>query len=371
LDVPRWDEIEISLFGPSYGECILVHLGDGSWISVDSCFFAGTKRPRALQYLELLGIDPSRAIKLVIATHWDDDHVGGIAELVKAAESAEFVFPAALFSIEFIALLEATKRDLPALDDGLTELRKIIELVQAQQRRLVLAKSNSQLAEHAFRGVGASIFALSPSDQTVIDGHMNVGRLLEAVIKGRGRVSEPRQNHRSIVLWVKVGNAVALLGSDLEERENDATGWKAIVNSNIKRAKAQVFKVAHHGSENGDPDEIWKHLIMPEACAAVTPWNRGTTLPCRQDLQRLLARTPNLFITAVPQKRRKERPKQIQTLINLTARQLALVDQINGHVRLRARVTESPVEWRVDLFHGAKQVDAKLTKAFFVRRPKS
>jgi len=33
----KQDEIEVSVFGPGYGESILVHLGAGKWVIVDSC----------------------------------------------------------------------------------------------------------------------------------------------------------------------------------------------------------------------------------------------------------------------------------------------------------------------------------------------
>src|SRR6516164_161156 len=35
LGPPRPDQVEISVFGPSYGECIVAHLGHGNWIVVD------------------------------------------------------------------------------------------------------------------------------------------------------------------------------------------------------------------------------------------------------------------------------------------------------------------------------------------------
>ena len=39
---PSAREIEVSLFGPGYGECVLVHLGEGQWMIVDSCVEQGS-----------------------------------------------------------------------------------------------------------------------------------------------------------------------------------------------------------------------------------------------------------------------------------------------------------------------------------------
>ena len=52
---PRDDEFELTLLGPGYGESIVMHIGEGAWVLVDSCGRADA--PAALDYLETLGID--------------------------------------------------------------------------------------------------------------------------------------------------------------------------------------------------------------------------------------------------------------------------------------------------------------------------
>jgi hypothetical protein len=54
---PEIDELEVSLFGPGFGESIVLHLGDGKWIIVDSCLRPGYELPAPLTYLIQLGID--------------------------------------------------------------------------------------------------------------------------------------------------------------------------------------------------------------------------------------------------------------------------------------------------------------------------
>ena len=34
---PGKNEFEITLFGPGYGESVVLHVGSGAWIVVDSC----------------------------------------------------------------------------------------------------------------------------------------------------------------------------------------------------------------------------------------------------------------------------------------------------------------------------------------------
>ena len=73
VNPPAADELEISFFGPSYGESVVLHVGDGQWLIVDSCLSPSTGEPQALEYLKAIRADFSR-IRAVVATHWDNDH---------------------------------------------------------------------------------------------------------------------------------------------------------------------------------------------------------------------------------------------------------------------------------------------------------
>ena len=86
---PQCDQIEVSLFGPGYGECVLLHIGDGNWVIVDSCFDKH-REPAALAYLRGLDSDPAESVRLIVATHWHDDHIRGMGELVEVCKNAVF-----------------------------------------------------------------------------------------------------------------------------------------------------------------------------------------------------------------------------------------------------------------------------------------
>ena len=45
---PERSEIEVSLFGPGYGESIVLHLGENLWLIVDSCLDPLTRDPAPL-----------------------------------------------------------------------------------------------------------------------------------------------------------------------------------------------------------------------------------------------------------------------------------------------------------------------------------
>src|SRR5437868_1391293 len=102
---PPVDEIEVSVFGPGLGECILIHIGGGRWIIVDSCVDRNKKRAVSLAYLDEIGVDPVN-VDLILITHWHDDHVAKIEDIVAACSNAEFWCSSALRSVEFLQLLE-------------------------------------------------------------------------------------------------------------------------------------------------------------------------------------------------------------------------------------------------------------------------
>ena len=100
---PKDSEFELSLFGPGYGECIVLHIGGGKWVIVDS-FCGSNSTPRAIRYLEEVGVNPKESVCLIVATHWHDDHIRGMADLVKTCRKANFCCSSALLKKEFLAL---------------------------------------------------------------------------------------------------------------------------------------------------------------------------------------------------------------------------------------------------------------------------
>ena len=79
---PLHEEVEITIFGPGYGECIVVHVGSGRWIVIDSCKHGTKTPPVALKYFDRIGVNPAVQVELVLVTHWHDDHIRGLNELL-------------------------------------------------------------------------------------------------------------------------------------------------------------------------------------------------------------------------------------------------------------------------------------------------
>lgn len=284
-DAPAADAIEVSLFGPGVGECVVVHLGAGDWLVVDSCVEA-SGRAVALEYLAALGVEPT-SIRLVIATHWHDDHTRGLAEVVEAATGAGFVCSGALRRDEFLSLIAAAPsvRRTTKLGSGVDEMTAILDRLRQTGRHPTWATSNQLL----LRTVMAELTSLSPSSATLtrsLIGFAAMAPKLKAALRTVPNVSP---NETSVVLHLQCEQAVVLLGADLEVTNSKDAGWHAIVASTARpQSRASTYKVAHHGSKTADLDEIWRVLVDTQPASLVSPFTRSR-LPTNEDVERLKA----------------------------------------------------------------------------------
>ncbi len=73
---PNSDEIEVTIFGLGYGECMVIHIGSGKWAIIDSCV-DDSDEPASLTYLRSLGVSVETDVISVSASHWHDDHAPG------------------------------------------------------------------------------------------------------------------------------------------------------------------------------------------------------------------------------------------------------------------------------------------------------
>ena len=91
--------------GGGYGESQVIHLGENHWIVIDSCEDPKTKMCLPLDYLQKRGVDTSTDVKMIICTHWHDDHIRGMGRLLQSCESAVFVMAKATDRDKFLRLI--------------------------------------------------------------------------------------------------------------------------------------------------------------------------------------------------------------------------------------------------------------------------
>lgn len=354
---PDNDEIELSLFGPGFGECVVVHAGSSHWAIIDSCIDAANGVPASLYYLHQMALDPKVAVKMVMVTHWHDDHIRGISKVLRACTCAKLVIPSAILTRDFVrAVVEADEKTVSANSSGVHEIRAVFESEQmrnnpvlAGENQIVWSISAADLA-HA---TPFELRALSPSGQQTLSMWRRIGKDFAAA-KGR-RLPQAGSNDLSIATWMTTAGEAVLLGADLEVHADPTCGWTPVINlaQQLPGTKAAVFKVPHHGSPTGHDPAVWQFMLQPNALSILTPWTRGSGLPRAEDLVRIRQFTNHAYATNLNQMVAVARrdPVVSKTLRDLNIR-LEPAEGKLGHVRLRKK---PGAPWAVDLFGPASR----------------
>jgi hypothetical protein len=305
---PQIDELELSLFGPGIGECLVVHLGAGKWMVVDSCLNEARDEPIALAYFDQIGVDVATDVKLVVVSHWHDDHIEGISRVLKASESARFACSGALNSKEFLKLVLASERTkLVRRKPGLAEFGEILDILKARHGGKYAAAPDRWIHDGTLLYTDndpclVEVFGLSPSAQTVADGLGTIAAMFPTHDTPIRRFPAAAPNNLSAVLLVKTQGHHVLLGGDLEVGADGLRGWRAVVGSDVRpKVRCEAYKVAHHGSDNADLPAIWTELLGGDPFAVLTPYSAGPKpRPAPDDVARIKASTSNAYCTVWP-----------------------------------------------------------------------
>lgn len=366
LDGPNLDEIEISVFGPGYGEAIAVHIGNGQWVLIDSCIAPGSNLPASLDYLADLDIEVAEAVKLIVATHWHDDHIRGLGTLVKECKTAILVISSALGTREFSNLAAVFSGMAMDTATGLDEFTEIISILDerrppgARVPALKYALSDRPLFVSEIQlpstVAAVKVYSLSPSDASVLISQASFANMMPQPGDQRRRIMALSPNHTSVALWIEVGAHKILLGADLETTSDPTTGWSDVVHSStVVSQGANAFKIPHHGSANGHLDEVWDKLLSNDPSSIVTPFRRGRHyLPTERDVARITGLTSNAYSTATPRLRQHRFSKRI--VRDFVGQATVYIHNASfgwGHVRFRKKIASLANNWHVELFGDA------------------
>jgi beta-lactamase superfamily II metal-dependent hydrolase len=331
-------------------------LGSSNWVIIDSCIDNTTGRPAALEYLAEIGVQPKNSVKLIIATHWHDDHIRGMAELVSQCNAADFCCSSALGAKEFLAMVATYKvRPMVVAGAGIREIDRVFEILDKQHRIAKYAAANRPVfvlqGHETDHGQHCTVTTLSPSDKQVQLFHAEIAALIPG-LETKRRCAPQSPNHLTVATWVQIGDLAMLLGGDLEEIGDPATGWSVIVNSPEKpQGHATIFKVPHHGSANAHHEEVWKQMLVKAPFAILAPWNRATKLPRPDDIKRITNLTDYAYSTA------KLRPvktdKAFSPVVGRQLRDMGLrinrAEPKTGAIRLRNKGKAAVTEWQIEL----------------------
>jgi hypothetical protein len=369
---PLSDEVEVTIFGPGFGESIILHVGDGKWILVDSCVDASDptdRKPAAEKYLRAIGVDVASQVELVVATHWHDDHVRGLGHLLEICGGARFSCANALLKKEFLIYLEEIATGIVATDGAkISEFRHVLRLMRDGLRppikyagagRELLTWPKGTLAHKE----SCVLRAFSPSDQEFSLFLSNIGSLYPQPGETKRAASPQTPNLASIVLHLQFDSFAILLGADMEIHSDKFRGWIAAVDEAMDRHvdRAGVFKVAHHGSINGDYSGIWEKLLLDAPNCVVTPFNKlplAKKLPTDADVTRLSKKSGRLLLTAPSGNATpvRTRDSTVQRSLRESGIKLQNLATRLGAVRLRRKIGSCATAWETELLGAALEI---------------
>ncbi len=366
---PCENTIEVSIFGPGKGESVLVHLGYGKWIVVDSCLDPENGEVAAISYLTDMGVSIENDVLMILGTHAHDDHIAGISRTLDACQAAFFACSSALTTEEFMSVIEEDfQAELGLRKSSYSEYRKVLEIVDARRkaaggkRFLKRAVENLPLINEIWPdGSTATVTSLSPSHEAVTRA---LKILASASVATEGK---PRRAYRgdpnefSVALWVECFDKVILLGSDLVKGPSGC-GWAGILSDFGPGETASLFKVPHHGSPNADHPEVWERLLGDNPVALLAPFSGGRSpRPTAADVDRIAKRTANAYITATPVPTpSRDKSRRLKAEMGNLAINPREPEGKMGQVRARSKVGE--VGWSIELFGAARALGKVKTR---------
>lgn len=355
---------EITLIGTGgYGECVLINLGNDNWIIVDSCINPEIGVPQSTEYLESINVD-LKNVKLIVCTHWHDDHILGISQALEKCSQAKLSFSKAHDKQKFLYFLsfDYQKKNVEKINSSTFEFNKCIDIIDERNSSLISAVENKCILNIPVGEFRNQIISLSPSDYTMEKFDHEISSLITEYGQPNKKMPTDSPNAKSVALFLKIGHHRAILGADLEVSLHPKEGWKNIVtNNNLIDKKSSLFKIPHHGSENGFCGQVWDLLLEEQPIAKITPWNRGNGLPQLGMLKKYSSLTDKLFMTAaVFGKQPKKRDKQIEKFLKKIGHNPEEVKFKKGVITCKIDMDDPNAKWEVTLVENSLKIEIEI-----------
>lgn len=414
LEPPASDEIEVTLIGGTagYGESILMHIGNGDWIIIDSCVNLKTGECAPVSYLNELSVDISQHVLYVLCTHWHDDHIKGLSSILEQCTSKTIFALSCSDNREKWVYEMLNDYNYHGKSTVLNELTSTIAKANDKGIKVLPVKQDSLV----FNLNGVTAHALSPSDEVVkkfeeevasaqVKYHKVLGQLVklkamdaqtiqdataieEETINGFARLIEERidekkvdqeatnlltykdakrvePNDRCVALLVSFNNHHIVLGADLENKTADSelSGWMSVAKcSSMNGVSSGLFKIPHHGSETGYCDLFLKSFVKNDATMKLTAWTKGDKLiPEPGMLAKYYAHSQEMYITttALFIKDNKEENKSIKKEMERTTDAIYELRPQLGIIRSRMKINSPSDNWQTVYFGSAEKINEK------------
>jgi len=305
----------IIVFGPGYGESIILFLPGLGWGIIDSCtvtFKKKTYNP-ALEYLKALNV---KGLAFIILTHPHLDHYKGLAEIVDhylgridriCYYSGEGLREYRAYLARKSILSEPGLKSLAFILDHFKKAKEHgANIVKISERTEIIRKR--EFGDHIIE-----MIALSPSEDSI---KAYCEKLYDCIPNDDSspikNIKDRDQNLISTAIWCKIDDRTFIFGSDLENGFSIHSGWNGVLNNiDSPNLSSSFVKIPHHGSPNAYDEKLWKAICkLGKPNSVVTPFSstKKSPLPNRDVLEKIKDYSKEVYITS---QAKLEKPKKI------------------------------------------------------------
>lgn len=248
------------MFGPGFGELILIRAPPGDWLVMDGC---ATRHVASYALAVLEHYQQQGNVRFIAMTHPHEDHAGGVAELVDALMQRRSAprWPR-------LGMIWPSPPGEPVTGDEQAQFRgaRVRQALAAILDRWEYKPAcRWDVSRGDTRDLGnARLRVLSPSPTAR-------GQFMAAL--GAGKGAEFDKNRIATAIEVSWMSHRIVLGADLVEKPG--RGWSAVIDFAPEVTDHGTAKVAHHGSIHALHEPMFgRHVQSGRAGAA----SRGGTL---------------------------------------------------------------------------------------------
>ncbi|MBF0121079.1 MAG: hypothetical protein HQK79_19790 [Desulfobacterales bacterium] len=364
---PSRHEFELTLFGNGYGECVLLHVCDNKWIIIDSCINPWTKKIAPIEYLESVGVDASKQVKLLVISHWHDDHIEGFSRIYQLCINAKLALSQAMHQREFFRFINVVhQRPIYSYAGKSTdEIKQILDTMLNRKEisgeyKCKWVSNDSILYNEKIetKGSDAKIVALSPLDHSITTALVEISNLIPKANTQIRVNSSINPNHFAIVLWISIGDIHILLGSDLEERAHPKGAWSVIANNGTRpNDMADIFKVPHHGSQNAYCNLVYEKMLTDNHLSLLTPFTHGkVALPNHSDIKRLKEKKcSGLYLACRVSSKKNRHDAVVEKILKESTKSRETLNSF-GYITLRKNVLDGKDDWQIITYGNATKL---------------
>jgi len=283
------DQLSVVVFGPGFGEGILVRAPPGEWLIVDSLLDptgsdsahpAESANP-AIRLLHEHRAEPAA----LLLTHPHEDHAAGFDVLVERWPEAKLGY-----------LDEGSRQDGDRLTDP--DVERSLRSGLAEHAVAAIHDAWERFPDRKWDLLPGSKIGLGQATVTVL------GPSKRAIKRAATDASKGRRidfNTLSVPLAIDWCGTRVVLGADLPAIE-----WQQIIKdvAGANPGDHHALKIPHHGSKAAQPELLADPPDGRDRCWVLSPWKlAGGALPRFEDgegIDLMLKRVPEVHLTALP-----------------------------------------------------------------------